>query len=213
MKVITFDGRSGAGKSTQSNLLVKHFSELHVEKIGHIFWRMKYLTDELFDLAGFDYSYIDGMPEMLRVGMLYRMMLSYGKRHERDILIIDDFFLKSLRENVNPLYLDEKIRFFRDMLTVQSGIEPVASFFIDVSVNECNTRTFYRDSHFNNETISINLDTSVVSEEDNYTTEKWLALSERIPYLHIIDGTQSIDAVSKEIISIIEGEFNENNNN
>ena len=44
----------------------------------------------------------------------------------------------------------------------------------------------------------------MISDEDRRTTERWVALSEQIPYLHIIDGTQSIDAVSKEIISIID---------
>ena len=203
MKIITFDGRSGAGKSTQSKLLAEHYSGLNIERIGHIIWRFQYLTDELFDLAGFDYSYVDGMPEMLRFGMLYRMMVSYGKRRGCDILIIDDFFLKDLRNSANRPYFDDKARLFRDMLTLDSGIEPVASFVIDVPVNESNTRTFYRDTNHNNETISINLDTGMISDEDRYTTEKWAALSEKIPYLHIIDGTQPVDAVSKEIISII----------
>ena len=90
------------------------------------------------------------------------------------------------------------------MLTVESGIEPVASFFIDVPINECNTRTFYRGRDPNDETMSINLDREVISDGDRHNTEQWAALSERIPYLHIIDGTQSIDAVSKEIISIVD---------
>ena len=44
----------------------------------------------------------------------------------------------------------------------------------------------------------------VISDKDRRNTEKWVALSEQIPYLHIIDGTQSVDAVFKEIISIID---------
>ena len=52
----------------------------------------------------------------------------------------------------------------------------------------------------------------VISDKDRHTTKRWVALSEQIPYLHIINGTQSIDAISKEIISIIDGGFNENNN-
>ena len=205
MNIITFDGHSGAGKSTQSNLLVKHLDKLRVKKIGHIFWRMKYLTDELFDLAGFDYTYIRGMPEMLRVIMIYRMMEKYWRKRGYDIVIVDDFFLKSFRRcDINTLEADNLIGLFRDMLTVQSGIEPIASFYIDVPGNDCHTRTFYRDSEHDANQISIDLDRSVISDEDRHNTEKWVALSERIPYLHIIDGTQSIDGISKEIISIVD---------
>lgn len=212
MKIVTLDGHSGAGKSTQAQRLAEHYSELNIEQIGHIIWRFQYLTDELFSLAGFDYSLVHGLPEILRFGMLYRMMVSYGKRHERDLLIIDDFFLKDLRNSASRPCFGDKVRLFREMLTLDSGIEPVASFYIDVPYNECYTRTFYRDNEHDDTQISIDLDTNIMSDSDRHSTKRWVALSEQIPYLHIIDGTQSIDAVSKEIISIIEGKFNENNN-
>ena len=197
MKIITIDGYSAAGKSTQTQRLTEHYGGLNIEQIEGKFWTMFDLTRLLFTLAEFEYL-SDDMTELLRAGMLYRMMVSNGKRHGYDILIIDEFFGTHLLRFAN------NIRFFREMLTVQSGIEPVASFFIDVPTNERHTRKFYRGSKFNEETISINLDTAVISDEDRRTTEQWLALSEQIPYLHIIDGTQPIDAVSKEIISIVD---------
>ena len=196
MKIITLDGRSGAGKSTQTALLLEHYSGLNIGQIEGKFWTMFDLTRLLFNLAEFEYL-SDDMTELLRTGILYRMIVSNGKKHGYDRLIIEEFF------GAHFLRFANNIRFFRDMLTAHSGIEPAASFYIDVPHNERYTRTFYRDSGHDDETISINLDTSVISNEDRYTTEKWVALSEQIPYLHIIDGTQSVDAVSKEIISII----------
>ena len=210
MKIITVDGYSGAGKSTQTHLLLEHYNEFDSHRIRRQFRKIQYLADRLFDLSGCPFT--DDTPRLLWYVTFYRMMVSYGETHGCQLLILDEFFLKPFSENINPSYLDDGVRFFRDMLTFQSGREPVASFFIDVPANKRHTRTFYRDTNHNNETISIDLDADVISDEDHHTTEQWVALSEQIPYLHIIDGTQPIDTVSKEIISIIDGEFNENNN-
>ena len=210
MKIVTLDGYSGAGKSTQMALLLEHYNEFDSRRIRRQFRQTQYLADKLFDLSGCPFT--DDTPRLLWYVMFYRMMVSYGETHGCQLLILDEFFLKPLSENMNPSDLDDGVRFFREMLTFQSGREPAASFFIDVPANKRQTRTFYRDTNHDNETISINLDRDVISDEDRYTTEKWVALSERIPYLHIIDGTQPVDAISKEIISIVDGEFNENSN-
>ena len=202
MNIMTFDGHPGAGKSTQIELLVKHYSGLNIEQAGDRFWRIQYIAEQLFNYAG---SPVTGDTlKLLWYAMLYRMMVSYGERHKLDLLILEESFFRSLL-NMNPSCLDDNVRFFRDMLNAQSGIEPVASFYFNVPNNERGRRRFYRgDIIDNNETISINLDTSVISDEDRHTAERWVTLSEKIPYLHIVDGTQSIDAVSKEIISIID---------
>ena len=210
MKIITLDGLSGAGKSTQMGLLLEHYNEFDSHRIRRQFRRIQHLAEQLFELASCPLT--DYKLRLLWYVMFYRMMVSYGETHGCQLLILDEFFLKPLSEDINPSDLDDEVRFFRDMLAFQSGREPAASFFIDVPANKRHTRTFYRDTNHNRETISIDLDTDVISDEDRYTTEQWKALSEKIPYLHIIDGTQSTDAVSKEIISIIDGEFNENSN-
>lgn len=197
MKIITIDGRSGAGKSTQTARLLEHYSGLNIEQIEGKFWTMFELTRLLFKSSDFEHL-SDDTTELLRAGILYRMMVSNGKKHGYDILIIEEFF------GAHFLRFTSNIRFFRDMLTIRSGREPVASFYIDVPNNERHRRTFYRDTNDDKATISIDIDTSVISDEDRHNTEKWVALSEQIPYLHIIDGTQSIDAVSKKIISIVD---------
>ena len=197
MKIITLDGGSGAGKSTQTRLLLEHYNGLNIGQIEGRFRTMFGLTRLFFNLEEFKYL-SDDMTELLRVGMFYRMMVSNGKKHGYDILIIEEFFWAGF------LRLANNIRFFREMLTAQSGIEPVASFYIDVPDNERAIRRINREAHYHKERVSIDLDTGVISNSDRRNTEKWVALSEQIPYLHIIDGTQSVDAVFKEIISIID---------
>ena len=109
MKIVTFDGHSGAGKSTQARHLAEHYSELNIKQIGKDILAMTGITDRLFNLAGFGYSTINGVPDLLRLGMLYRMMLSYEKEHECDLLIIDEYFLKSFWVHTSSLYLDDKL--------------------------------------------------------------------------------------------------------
>ena len=78
MKIVTLDGGSGAGKSTQTRLLLEHYNELNIEQIECRFQTMFGLTKLLFDLGGFEHL-SDDMTELLRVGMFYRMMVSNGK--------------------------------------------------------------------------------------------------------------------------------------
>ena len=197
MKIITFDGLSGAGKSTQTKRLVEHYSGLNVGQIEGKFWTMFELTRLLFNSGDFEHL-SDDMTELLQAGILYRMMVSNGKKHRYDILILEELI------GSHFLRFTNNIRFFREMLTVKSGVEPAASFYIDVPLNELYRRRFHRAAKHYKGTISIDVDTSVIPNEDRRITEKWVALSEQIPYLHIIDGTQSIDAVFEEIISIID---------
>ena len=197
MKIITFDGRSGAGKSTQMGLLLEHYSGLNIGQIEGKLWTMFELTRLLFNSGDFEHL-SDDMTEMLRVGMLYRMIVSSEKKHGYDILILEDFF------GAHFLRFTNDVRFFREMLTVKSGREPAASFYIDVPHNERHRRRFHRAAKHDNGIMSTDVDTSVILDSDRRTTEEWVALSEQIPYLHIIDGTQSIDAVFEEIISIID---------
>ena len=197
MKIITLDGGSGAGKSTQTGLLLEHYSALNIEQVKGRFRTIRDVTKLLFNLAGFEHL-SDSMTELLRAGMLYRMMVSYGEKHGCDILIIEEFFWAHFLRFTN------NIRFFREMLTAHSGKEPIASFLIDVPTNERQERTFYRDNKHYNKPISINSNLCIISDKDRQIADHWVALSEQIPYLHIIDGTQSVDAVSKEIISIVD---------
>ena len=55
MKIITLDGGSGAGKSTQTHLLLEHYNELNIGQIEGRFRTMFGLTRLFFDSAEFKY--------------------------------------------------------------------------------------------------------------------------------------------------------------
>ena len=55
MKIVTLDGGSGAGKSTQTRLLLEHYNELNIEQIEGRFWTIRDVTKRLFNLAEFKY--------------------------------------------------------------------------------------------------------------------------------------------------------------
>ena len=197
LKIITLDGYPCAGKSAQTYRLFEHYSGLNIGEMGEKFWRIHNFIGTAFTLAGFD-RFLDDMTEMLSYVISYRLMVSHEKEHGYDMLFIQESF------GLHAMKFRRHVRLLREILTAISDIEPVASFYIDVPENERAVRRINKEANHYRERVSVDLDTGVISDEDRNNTEKWRTLSEEIPYLHIIDGTQSIDVTSKEIISIID---------
>ena len=150
MKIITIDGHPGAGKSTQTKRLLEHYSELNIGEMGDKFRETHGLMKAAFVLADFGHL-LDDMTELLRCAIPYRLMVSHAKEHGYDMLFIEEYF------GTYCLRFANNIRLFRDMLTARSGIEPVASFYIDVPENELARRRVNREAQLYNAGVSIDL--------------------------------------------------------
>ena len=194
--MITFDGISGAGKSTQSNKLGKLLNipvctMVPIQNITNEYYRMVVGTHP----RGFSY--------ILRDLSIIRTMQLKPHGWKRNI-VVDNFF-RSLADFRESKDIEAAIDVFRKSLYIAGGIEPVASFYLDVPRVKCSERLIRRN---NPSLIDFSKAKNPDAERDWDISFQafWQNLASKLPYLHIIDGTQAEEVVTAEILDILLGE-------
>ena len=194
--MITFDGYSGAGKTTQGYKIAEL---LGVQSCT--LSPMQTITDHYYKAAvGAKPS---GFSRILRdVGIIRAMQQGtrcwgQGGGH----FVIANGFFCNLLPFRNSDRLDLILDLFRKALYLEGGKEPDASFFLNVSYAECASRVIYRNID-GVEEVKI----AGKGSEGDESIKFWEYLASQLPYLHIINGAQEKEAVTRDIVGILRQE-------
>ena len=194
---LTIDGLSGAGKTVQASKIAKRFELKHVsiDMFIDLLRNIEFLATE----AHHDNTFT----AVLRNLMFIRLMRG---QWGNDFVLADNFFRTIGSFWRNRAEMERVLDFFREGLLIERGKEPDASFYLHVDARHRELRRLYRDEKQLNtyklENVSI---TTEHNSDDLRSLEfnQWLA--ERLPYFHIIDGSQPEEKVTADIIGIVEG--------
>ena len=194
--MITFDGHSGAGKTTQGYKIAQI---LGVQTCT--LSPMQTITEHYYKAAvGVNPS---GFSRILRDAGIIRAMQRgpRGWGQEGKPFVIANGFFRNLLPFRNSDKLDLILDLFRKALYLEGGKEPDASFFLNVSYAECASRVIYRNIDGVDE-----LKISGKGIEGDESIKFWEYLASKLPYLHIINGAQEKEAVTRDIVGILRQE-------
>ena len=192
--MITFDGHSGAGKTTQAGKIAKLLgsqtcSLFPMQTIANLFY----------------HAAVGARPSsfscMLRDVEIIRAM-QHGPRgwgQQGEHFVIANGFFYSLSPFRYSDELDLMLDLFRKALYLDGGKEPAASFFLNVSHAECASRLIYRNND-GVEELKISGKQNIRDEEQ---IKFWEYLASKLPYLHIINGAQEKEVVTHDIVEIL----------
>ena len=185
---ITIDGLSGAGKSVQADRVSKALGWKSVsiddmKSFGEHIWQMNFggpgydqLSKLLYDLA------------------LIRAHIDYATE---DFVFCDNFYRLLWTFYLKNLGIDEALSVFQ-----QAVPRPIASIYLNVDARERHMRKFYVGNENLYRIENIDFLTEMNHDEEDFC-EFFQWLSKRIPHIHILDGTKSVEAVTDEIVRIV----------
>ena len=175
--IITFDGLSGAGKSSQSRELAR-FLGFEVVNFDH----QKKSVFEMLDAKSNDLSSICN----------HVILLHHASNvNTKDVIIEDPPFFSSalfaLFEKQELVVIDKFLEFFN-----ATQLRPVKSFCLKVGVDCAAARRAKRDSAIVYPSWDSKKEAELFSFYDY--------LNARLPYFHIIDGESDQDTVTEQIL-------------
>ena len=203
-KLITFDGPSASGKFTNS---VKLCDYLGLERVNDsLFSVMRHMLD-----LGI---YSDSLLRPIIWLGIVRVSYAFDwKKREIFTLggfwqyMIDFFVRRDISDDDRDVLMDA---FDTIILTNAEGIYPICSFYLDISTYETKTRFIKREARLAKTQGSEDIRIEGLSEspqnreQDSAFRETANWLSNRYPFFHVIDASQSEDAVFEDIVRLAE---------
>ena len=191
--IITIDGFSGAGKTTQARALSERLA-IPMVSIDAEFALLK----SVFLLAR-RFSKLSSFTTVLSAVTTIRAM---REKWGRDFILADHFF-RMLTPAWQNGVIDEVLDVFRSVLTCWGGEEPIASFYLHMDGNEREKRRFYREAESRNAYELNEIDISIKNDIDQIFLDMCEYLTPKVPYLHIINGNQDRKKVTADILEVL----------
>lgn len=204
-KLITFDGMSGSGKSTNHQKLCDHLN-------------IKRVYDNIFSVIrqAIDHHLFSGLDLRLVLWMAMVQLSWYLSWKHKDILvlsgywqyIVDYFRFQKERDNRRDEIMDaiDKILFMDDKPA------PLCSFYMNISSYKSKLRFLSREAYYGlaedkleNLTVGGVEDTEIARQNDARLQEIVNWLSDRYEYFHIIDADRPLDEVFSDVKHIVDG--------
>lgn len=191
---ITFDGDSGAGKTTQAQHVG---SRLGLPVYG--IYEYQYFNQRLHQYYAPSSPY-SAMNLFLTNIIALRLMQA---QHPKGLILDESLF--GVMANLPPEEIDDAIDLFHTGIKSEGYSCPALSFYVHVNLSRCEERR-YKAYDADNRITNLEIDHSP-TESDERRLELWTKLAEKIPYLYIVDGSSNPDKVSQTIDCILE-EYN-----
>lgn len=185
---VTIEGLSGAGKTVQAERVAEALGWQvraidSLKTFGEQIWSMEFgvrrddkLSKFLYDLS------------------LIRGYIDYTKE---PFVFSDNFYRLMWTKYRDNLGADKALSLFQQALPA-----PVASICLHVPAQERHLRQFRRGADRLYRIDDIKISTEMNRDEDDFM-EFFRWLSERIPYIYVLDGTQSVESITDKIVEIV----------
>ena len=183
--IITMDGRSGAGKSTQSKIIAR--------KYGLAYRNFSCLTREVVNVYWEEVGRNKFHPNLMLPGLLE---YSTAVRADRRKIVIDESLFYPFLQNQSATGFDRwnEYNWYFDFLSMYR-LTPDHSFYLVLDYDTAQERRRMRgDSGYK---------TAKDSEKEEVMFRYWQEMERRIPFLHLIDSSQSVEEVTSDILEWI----------
>ena len=182
--LITIDGYSGAGKTTQSRILHEQLGIEHVEffKCYDLFHTVSRLTSS----TPHDHSTFSP----------FAALNAFHTRYPAKLSICETFWqIFSGGYSHNPPRFLPILNFLRHGMNLQKKSEPILSIALEISQQHAGVRAIQRNSGLRVEPVS--------EQPQDAITEFWKLLEAELPYFHRIDAAQPIADITSQILKLI----------
>ena len=195
--IITIDGNAASGKTTLTQYLSNIFNLTILDintPILHEIWEHQIITHE---------------PKLAKgiARFCYRLMTQHSCRwYDEHRIITDEFWLALWELDKScSVEIDRMFKVMETIMTANDGMMPDLSFYLEINMLESHYRRKERDAIQKGAPLPKRDRDNEYADpvKDECDRKFWRWLSDKIPYLHIIDAMCTPNEVKSEIVDII----------